>query len=346
MLGSDLVRPLEDDWRETLDAVARRRRWPTSHDVPALAAEVARLSAAYNDASVARASMASAGAARLGYAFARDVPKGAAAVRELVATGALALGAAALRVLDVGAGLGAATWGVVRALEAAGARGVVEATWWDADAGALELAGEIARARAGATGNAGATGAVALRATTAARRLVAAGPAADARDREEAAPFDLVLVAHVLSEIDVDAPAEGRADRHASWLRALLERRVAAHGSLVVVEPALRDRTRHLHRVRDRLAAAGATIFAPCLHAAGCPALAAETDWCHEDLPVDLPRWLAPVARAAGLRRQGLTYSYLVMRKDGLRLADVAAVGRRGASLRVVSEAFRTKGKR
>ena len=28
--------------------------------------------------------------------------------------------------------------------------------------------------------------------------------------------------------------------------------------------------------------------------------LAREGDWCHEDLPVDLPPWLVPVARADG----------------------------------------------
>ncbi|MDP9002684.1 MAG: hypothetical protein M3O46_21550, partial [Myxococcota bacterium] len=76
MLGLALVVPLEDDWRDALDAVARRRRWPTSHDVAELADRVIALSAAYNDPSVARAAMRDAGAARLGFSFARDVPKG------------------------------------------------------------------------------------------------------------------------------------------------------------------------------------------------------------------------------------------------------------------------------
>jgi hypothetical protein len=146
-------------------------------------------------------------------------------------------------------------------------------------------------------------------------------------------------------------PDAERVERHVALLAAWLERRVDDRGSLVVVEPALRDRTRHLHRVRDALAARpGVTVFAPCLHAAPCPALAREADWCHEDLAVDLPAWLVPVARAAGLRHEGLTFSYLVLRKDGARLADadadadVAATG--GARLRVVSDAMPSKGKR
>src|SRR5450631_2488677 len=116
MLGRRLMCALEDDWRDTLDAVAGARGWPTSRDVARLAAHVAALSAAYNDVSRASAAVKDAGAARLGFSFARDVPKGAAAVRELVATGALH-GGPALSVLDIGAGLGATTWGVVRALE-------------------------------------------------------------------------------------------------------------------------------------------------------------------------------------------------------------------------------------
>jgi SAM-dependent methyltransferase len=320
MLGRDLVRPLEDDWRDTLDAVARARGWPTTHDASALAARVAALSAAYNDPARARAAVRDAGAARLGFSFARDVPKGAAAVRELVATGALALRGAPLRVLDVGAGLGATTWGVVRALAAAGASGTVEATCVDDDARALELASEIARARGG-------QGSVQLRATPVPRPLAALG------DRPR---FDLVLAGNVLSELDVGAPPATRVERHAELLHGWVEQRLAPGGSLVIVEPALRDRTRHLHRVRDELAARGTTIFAPCLHSAPCPALVRETDWCHEDLAVDLPGWLAPVARAAGLRREGLTFSYLVLRGDATRL---------GARLRVVSEPMPSKGK-
>ena len=159
---------------------------------------------------------------------------------------------------------------------------------------------------------------------------------------------DLVILGQVLSELDVAlAPAE-RIARHAALAADLLERVVAPDGSLVIVEPALRERARHLHAVRDRLASAGATVFAPCLHAAGCPVLATEGEWCHEDLPVDLPPWVVPLARAAGLRWQRLTFAYLVLRRDARRLVDRAprepTEGSR-VHLRVVSELMRTKGK-
>jgi hypothetical protein len=332
MIGRTLVRTLEDDWREALDAVARRRGWPTSRDVAQLGARVAELSAAYNDPTRAHAKLREAGAARLGFAFARDVPKAAAAVRELVATGRLGDRGRelSLRVLDLGAGLGASTWGVLRALEAAGARGTIEATWVDSDSAAVELGLELARSRSAGSG-------LDLRVTVQCRGVGAL---------DDLGAFDLVLAGQLVSELDVGLPEPERVERHALLVARWLERNVSDHGSLVLVEPALRDRTRHLHRVRDALAARpGVTVFAPCLHDAPCPALARESDWCHEDLPVDVPPWLAPVARAAGLRREGLTFSYLVLRKDGARLADALQVLPGRARLRVVSDALRSKGK-
>src|SRR5271170_5216225 len=142
MLGLPFVRPLEADWRPLLDEVARSHRWPTSQDPRRLAAAVVRLSQAYNDPTRASATMREAGAARLGFAFARDVPKGAAAVREILATHAIRRDSS-LRILDLGAGLGAMTWGIVRALESAGSNHAVEATWVDADAAALEVGRSI-----------------------------------------------------------------------------------------------------------------------------------------------------------------------------------------------------------
>jgi SAM-dependent methyltransferase len=328
-----LVRPLEDDWRDALDAVARSRSWPTSRDVARLAARVVDLSDAYNDPARARALVRDAGSARLGFSFARDVPKGAAAVRELVAAEALPR-QDTLRVLDLGAGLGATTWGLARALAAAGFAGAIDATWVDSDADALELGTSILRQRAGREG------AIDLRVRT---RVVPSGgsplPAISGR-------FDVVLVGQLLSELDVSTPDELRRQRHAALLRSLLDEHTEDAGAVVVIEPALRDRARHLHHVRDELASGGVTIFAPCLHEAPCPALGRESDWCHEDLAVDLPEWLVPVARAAGLRREGLTFSYLVLHRGGRRLADAVVAPADGARLRVVSGAIRTKGKR
>ncbi|MCL2449045.1 MAG: small ribosomal subunit Rsm22 family protein [Polyangiaceae bacterium] len=343
MVGLELVRPLDDDWRDTLDAVAASRGWPSTREPRKLAARVAELSAAYNDGARAGSRMHESGAARLGFSFARDVPKGAAAVREIIASRALpgtAGGGAVVRVLDVGAGLGAMTWGVARALDAAGLRVRVDATWLDADAAALDVARALVAARRSRAGGV----------ELSVQAVVAdVDPRAPARhDRT----FDLILAGQLLSEMDVGVPDDERAELHAAWLATRMGA-LAEGGFLVVVEPALRDRTRHLHRVRDTLLAQGApvraAVFAPCLHRASCPALEHPGDWCHEDLPIDLPAWLVPIARGAGLRFQGLTFSYLVLRRPGQpTLATLAAAAHSGGSavhLRVVSNRRVKKGK-
>jgi hypothetical protein len=330
MLGKSLVRSLEDDWCDVVAGVGRLHRWPTSDTPERLGERVARLSRAYNDSKALPKASDDELSARLGFSFARDVPKSAGAVRELVATGTLTLPTGrSLTVLDVGAGLGATTWGVARALGAAGSKGHIEATWVDESARALDVAAEVLAARRDRD-----------RVTITARSI-----AQPLGKTLPPGPFDLVLLGQTLSELDHDADGATRVARHVELLASLLER-TAADGALVVIEPALRDRTRHLHAVRDAMldSSSPPTVFAPCLHAEACPALAVENDWCHEDLDVDLPAWLVPVAKSAGLRWQGLTFSYLVLRRDAQTLAR--AVGRGPSTLRVVSGMIRSKGKR
>jgi ribosomal protein RSM22 (predicted rRNA methylase) len=331
-----IVAALDETWRDALDGIARSRRWPTSHDVARLASKVAQLSAAYNDESARGLSVLGDGedtmAARLLFSFVRDVPKMAAAVRELVVSRILTLAESRpLRVLDLGAGLGASTWGLARALAASGNRGLIDATWVDPDRLALDVARNIAGTRA-------VVGAVTI------------SPKSVALPIEEGlarttTTYDVVLLGQVLSELDRAEGPDRRVAKHVALVERIVTRMLASDGTVVIVEPALRERTRHLHRVRDALVAAGlSTVFAPCLHQAACPALRLETDWCHEDVDVDLPAWLVPIARGAGLRYQGLTFSYLVLRRDKKTLADAVAEPR-GGRVRVVSKKLATKGK-
>ena len=320
-----LVAPLEDAWQVAIAKVLAANKFPAIEDTARMGPLVTKLSDAYNTAGTASRELLPA---RLAFSFARDVPKSAGAVRELVGLGHLVLPEGRpLRLLDIGAGLGASTWGVARALEAAGQRGEIDATWVDADRAAMDVGTQLGDAR----------GPTPVRIRV--RSMVAETP-------RGGAPFDVVVLGQVLSELDRALSPEERVAKHAALVRMLLGGRVADGGSLVVIEPALRERTRHLHAVRDMVLRDAAkekeqvTVFAPCLHAGGCPALATPGDWCHEDLPVDLPGWLAPLARAAGLRWQGLTFSYLVLRKDGVTLAS------RGFPYRVISGAIVTKGKR
>lgn len=137
-------------------------------------------------------------------------------------------------------------------------------------------------------------------------------------------PFDLVLAAHVLSETE-----------------ARLEELVAEDGYLVVVEPALRGAARRLMEWRDRRAAEGFRIAAPCLGEAPCPMLEHPDLWCHMDVPWARPSWIAEVDRRTGLSKESLKYAYAVLTRRGRTLADAAGRPCR----RVVSNLHREKGK-
>lgn len=334
-----LVHPLEAEWQDVLDAVLRPTRRPelTTKDVARLAPLTIELSRAYNAAQAEGRRTKLPLEARIAFSFPRDVPKGAGAVRELVASGTLRLPAERpLRVLDLGAGLGAMTWGLVRALAASGASGRVESLLVDEDEQILHEATEINRAARAMLGRSPVELTIGTRVAS-----------LESIVEEELQPRDVVLLGQVLSELAPREAPDVRVARQVALLTRLLEGALAQDGSLVIVEPALRERTRHLHLLRDRLLEAClATVFAPCLHASPCPMLSTEAEWCHEDLAVDLPSWTAPLARAAGLRWQGLTFSYLVLRRDGMRLAGPAtAPGAESVRFRAVSSLLASKGK-
>jgi len=228
-----------------------------------------------------------------------------------------------VKILDVGAGLGAMTWGIAHAIHAVHGKATVQATWVDADERALALADKLRAAWPAPPG-------------LTVRAELHTGPA----DRPPRGTFDLVVLGQVLSELDSEDPA--RLERHTAWVNDLLRTRVFRAGSLVIVEPALAARARHLHAIRNGLLEAKAGhVFAPCVHQASCPALSGPRDWCHEDRDISLPDWLVPVARAAGLRFEGLTFSYLVMRRDARTVSEAFE----GACDRVISGRLVSKGK-
>lgn len=150
-------------------------------------------------------------------------------------------------------------------------------------------------------------------------------------------PPDTILMGHLLNEL---WKGEGQAERRAALLeqaRALL----APGGSLVVIEPALRDTSRALLEVRDLLVARGAVVRAPCLFQGACPALLRPTDWCHAERPIDPPPLVAQVGKAAGLRKEAVKMSYLVLAPPGEAWATPPA----GRVFRIVSEPLAGKGR-
>lgn len=152
-------------------------------------------------------------------------------------------------------------------------------------------------------------------------------------------PFDLIVLSNVLNELY--AHDEERIDKRTTLVKEVLDRLLSSDGSCMIIEPALRETSRELLAVRDGLLEQGVAIYAPCLYQGACPALANPKDWCHDDIPWDPPAAMRELNKLAGLRKDSLKFSYLVLRKDRSRQACLY----RANTFRVVSEPLISKGK-
>ncbi len=149
--------------------------------------------------------------------------------------------------------------------------------------------------------------------------------------------FDLVLLSNVVNELY--AGQDDRTEKRAGIAAGIIGLLEDA-GSCIIIEPALREASRDLLMVRELLRGMGFLPYSPCLTGAGCGAIANARDWCHEDIPWEPPSLVRDIDLLTGLRKESLKFSYLVVRKDGLSLADIC-----GGAYRAVSEPIVTKGK-
>jgi ribosomal protein RSM22 (predicted rRNA methylase) len=134
--------------------------------------------------------------------------------------------------------------------------------------------------------------------------------------RPDGAP-DVLLVSHVLDELD----------------SAVLEELLAlatGSGAVLWVEPGSARTSRHLSEVRDRLARE-LDVLAPCTHQAACGALAGGkgAPWCHffARAPQEVyteGRW-AEFARELGIDLRALPYSFVVLARRGTFALEGAA---------------------
>lgn len=152
-------------------------------------------------------------------------------------------------------------------------------------------------------------------------------------------PYDLIIMANCLNELFtgwVDPPAE-----QAAVVGQLLPF-LAPHGTIMIVEPALRQTARALHHMRNHLLKQGlCTVYSPCLHEGACPALDHPDDWCHEERPWQTPPSIAALDQKVGFIKDALKFSYLLLRTDGRTI-----VPRSPQIFRVVSELRELKGEK
>ena len=155
----------------------------------------------------------------------------------------------------------------------------------------------------------------------------------------EGAPFDLVILANCLNEMFLGAkdPIGAQACLVAEVLALL-----APHGTMMIIEPALRETSRALHQVRDRLLQEKhCTVYSPCLHENNCPALINPYDWCHEERPWEAPGFIQEIDQEVGFIKEALKFSYVLLRKDGKTIVE-----RQPDRYRVVSELRALKGEK
>jgi SAM-dependent methyltransferase len=319
--------PLSRAFYDALAQVGRRAGYRLD-DRAALSQAVAALSALYTrerDGLAQGALGSSAPLARLGFFLPRDLVKMFGPLAELARAGRLPA-RPTLRVLDLGAGLGATSLGLARYLRHAGSPVQrLQVTAVERDETSLKLMSALCEATRALPSEL-----VPIDLTLSRADLVQALPSAS---------FDFVLLGFVLNELFLEQPPEQRPALRAELL-AKLAGQLSPEGALIVLEPALKESARELMRSRDALlgAAEGIHIFAPCVHREPCPMLARERDWCHESLDYALPEHLAQVAKQAGLRFEGLSYAALLLTKQP-RFDDVLP------RQRIVSDRLVSKGK-
>ena len=156
--------------------------------------------------------------------------------------------------------------------------------------------------------------------------------AADAhRGLAEEAPRDLVTLAYVLNELE-PAQREPLIDR--LWQLSA--------GVLVIVEPGTSAGWQRILAARDRLIALGASIIAPCPHAASCPL--ASPDWCHFAARVARSR-VHRLAKGADVPWEDEKFIYLaVSRGPGTPFGSRVIAPPRPASGRVTLKLCRPDG--
>jgi ribosomal protein RSM22 (predicted rRNA methylase) len=153
------------------------------------------------------------------------------------------------------------------------------------------------------------------------------------KDRE----YDLIIAGNVFTEIDRESfPA----------LAPMLEKLLAPHGTLILIDPGTRASSRRLIQLRDELLRyTSLNLYAPCLERGLCPSLGNPRDWCHQKLDWSPPQIVQAIDRHSGFTKQkGIQYSYFTFRNDGKALIYPACDFPREKLWRVVSFQIRHKG--
>lgn len=148
--------------------------------------------------------------------------------------------------------------------------------------------------------------------------------------------FDIVIASNLINELDDDGNRE-------RLCLGLIDRHLSPGGLLILIDPALRETTRPLMKLRDALlrGCPAIDVCGPCLHRQPCPMLAANRrDWCHVYLEWERPGIVREVDELTRLDHRLIKLAYLILQKQGAGGREETNFGR------VVSSPLVSKGKR
>jgi SAM-dependent methyltransferase len=307
---------LSNAWVTVIDRIARRVLGPADRTGTPLVTEIRGLSELYTRGRHAIHLAGGPRAARVRFFLPRDLPKIEGPLSFLSAHGLLPR-ERTWSVVDLGAGYGATTLGLARLCKRLDLADTLRVRAIDDDPQALDVLDALAKETRGGLL---ASECAAIELEPMVGSVAVPDPSILVKGR------DLALAGFVMNELFTSSPTSARPiddpdrlDVLERWL-ARITASLAPEGAFVLLDPALREPTRVLQTLRDRLAARGALDVAfPCPHRAPCPLLARERDWCHAELPIALPEPLAALAREAGLRFEGLSYATLALRNAAPR---------------------------
>jgi len=122
--------------------------------------------------------------------------------------------------------------------------------------------------------------------------------------------YDLVLMLDVLTEM---FPRQDYVEGVGSLAARLLKDKVKRTGFLVLVEPALKKVSELLSQVGTGHARSGGAVYGPCSTGGVCPAIERKGGFCFHSAGVPMSPLLQSVSARCGLNRHEVNFSYLSM---------------------------------
>jgi ribosomal protein RSM22 (predicted rRNA methylase) len=147
--------------------------------------------------------------------------------------------------------------------------------------------------------------------------------------------YDIILFVNSLAEIIRDGSIP-------TSFMGMVFGRLADHGLVVIIEPALKKFARRLMELRDYLRCRHvAQVLLPCFHGGPCALLKLEKrqEWCHQSVSWSPPDFMRIINEGLNREIDFLKYSYLVIAKKPLHQV-------RPHSFLVISQLLKEKGKK